>query len=81
MLDRLRRPSCTFSEHSKWKWSYNVITYLGVVFQKVQADPTLKIEFPDIFEPPKKKLTLEIDCAKFTDDDGGAPIDFNNNGE
>ncbi len=53
----------------------------ALFFQKVQADPSLKIEFPDIFEPPKKKLTIEIDCAKFTDDDGGAPIDFNNNGE
>ena len=53
----------------------------SLFFQKVQADETLKIEFPDMFEPPKKKLTLEIDCAKFTEEDGGGGIDFNGGGE
>lgn len=52
----------------------------GLFFQKVQADPTLKIEFPDMFEPPKKKMTIEIDCAKYTGDGDGTPIDFNNIG-
>lgn len=47
-------------------------------FQKVQADESIKMEFPDFFEQPKKKLSIEIDCANFKTEDGNTtPIDFN----
>ena len=37
----------------------------ALFMKKVQEDASIKVEFPDQFEPPKGKLTLETDCQKF----------------
>lgn len=54
----------------------------GKFFQKVQADSSIQIEFPDYFEPPQKKLTIEIDCNKFSsEENSGSEINFNGKDE
>jgi penicillin-binding protein 1A len=45
-------------------------------FKKVQADSSLNVGFPDYFEPPKKKLTLEIECGNYAEPTDNEPVNF-----